>query len=254
MNKKTKFDLRKLLVILLFLIPVVGFILVVIGGMSSNDIVIYIGFAFFPFFGLVSIPYFVKKGINESNTLDKRYRNNISSLDRKFCKNENIDIYRSRVVFETIKNAVLNIFLVIIVMIILLFISGNFFVNDGPSRLRERSIISKILVKSRNIEGAEALIAFFILIFGIPILTYNLTIYIHKVRKVLKKEYKSYYAKVDFSDLKYRIHLEGKTEKYKHILDLYKCIGIRKKDIINKDVIIVNCLDKTYIFPVNKNN
>lgn len=248
-KEKSKFSLSKLLLILLILIPIIGFLLIVV---SDNDTLMFIGFGSFPLFGMLSIPFAIKFGRKYVKELDTNYEESKSNLDKGFNKNENINDYHKRVVFQIIKTAIIAIIAIIIIMIFLLYRSGNIFTDEGQTWLENRSTVSKVFHKNRDIEGGAFLFVFGILTFGIPIIAYAITYYAHKVRFILKRKYISYIGTVDHIDLKYRIHLIGKNDEYKHIIDSYKRIGIRKKDLIGKEVVLVFSLDKVYIFPVNK--
>lgn len=248
--KKNKLNLNKKLLRILYLLLLIGFILIVVGAQNDNDVIMYIGFSLFPLFGILKIPSAIKSANNECKLLDKKYGDRKFNLDKKLLKNENIDIYHSKIVFKTIISVIINVLLILIVMVFLFYIVGYFFVNDGPSRLRECSMVRQILPKYRNIEGVALLIIFGIMIFGIPIFVYYITYNLYKVRMILNKRYSSYCAKVSEIDSKNKVHLIGKTDNYTYILDNYKCIGISRKNILNKDVILVFGLEDVYILPV----
>ena len=236
--------LNNIYIAILILLPIVGFALIGVGAEKDNDRILSIGIILYPIFGILLSPKMAKKELasltNHYNLTNKFNEKNLELV-------ENSEVYNSKIIFKTITNAIFCVLLLIVVMILFFNISGDNLSDEGHLRLENRPIAFKMVRTTNKVEGGSALTFFSIMLFGIPAIVYATTYLSGKIRPVLKKKYKAYKAKVEYVDQDGDIYIISNTVPDR--IDNYKLVGIRKKNIISKDVIVVFTIDETYIFP-----
>lgn len=246
-SKTFKWYLNKVLLVITCLTPLVAIILIAV-SYENNKTLMYISFGLFPFVSIISVPNTILYAIKESKKLESDFVPRKNSLDKKFLQEENKETYKSKILFATIRHFLFLILLTIVVLFIIFWRSGSYFATGGPERTRNRSVIRKILVKSRYVEGRAFLLFFGVVLFVIPILAYNITLFVCNIRAVLRRKYYIYNAKVS-EIVNGTIHIIGKKDTDTYTLKSCKCIGISKKNLMDKNVIVIFILDKIYLIP-----
>ena len=239
--------LHNIYIALLILLPIVGFALIGVGAEKDNDRILSIGIILYPIFGILLSPKMVKIAKKELASLTNHYNLTNKFHEKNLELVENSEVYNSKIIFKTITNAIFCVLLLIVVMILFFNISGDNLSDEGHLRLENRPIAFKMVRTTNKVEGGSALTFFSIMLFGIPAIVYAITYLSGKIRPVLKKKYKAYKAKVEYVDQDGDIHII--SNKSRDSFDNYKLVGIRKKNIVEKDVIVVFTIDETYLFP-----
>lgn len=103
--------------------------------------------------------------------------------------------------FDLIKKTIILAILVITIVFGLLYLSFNFYLNDGPEHLDDRPITLRLFRPSYKAEGGIFLVTMFLLIFGLPIIEYIIAANIHKILLFNKKKYCCYKAIVENIDI-----------------------------------------------------
>lgn len=247
-NKKSlKLKINHLLIALICCTPILTIILLTIGNSTQNSMYIIWSIAIYPILGIIAIPNIILHAFSENKLEEKDFIIRKAFFDKYYISVENTEKYYKMVRLDLIKKSIIAFIVTTVVILSLLILFANWYVNNGPNHLNDRPIILKIFHPSREVEGRIFLITFFLLIFGLPIIEYVISIYIHKIL-LFKKKFCCYKVIVENIDFDHNLHVKSVNNfngfklnrKHKrNVFENFKCIGINEKDILNKEVIMI---------------
>lgn len=253
-NKKTtSWYIDKYLIGFLPVVILTALLFVAFGESDDGKIpLLYIGLAMFPSVGILVTPNgirYAKKDIQGWKTAIFE-KGNLRQIPRSdtFCKITEPLVFHGKLVsmmiLKRIRSTILGILLVSAFSL-----GGTVLIpliDSGRSDRVQGFISTVVHVKAVRAEGVVFFMVLFFVTFGIPILAYNLTNSILTVKQVCRREYVVYRAYVtEMKDGKVYIHHKDQIYSSKDV----SCVGIRQKDVRDRNVILVFVPDAIYLFP-----
>lgn len=221
--------LDKLLILAAAVLVITGIAIMIAASDNDDTVMVSVGAAMLPGAGLLITPRVIISAIREK----RGWKNNM--LDNKllredfFCEISDPSPYHKRICSAVIREALLN-FLALIGVLAFFIVAG-------------------IITLNGNIDANAVgifLIMLGILIFIIPILAYNVTCAVCRIRIARRREYPVYRSQVKTVD-GYNMKIVGKLGVYK--FKYCKCIGIKADDIYETNAVLAFVPDEVYLFP-----
>lgn len=252
-KKTTSWYIDKYLIGFLPVVILTGLMFVAFGESDDGKIpLLYIGLAMFPSVGILVAPNGVrysKKDMQGWKTAVFE-KGNLRQIPRSdtFCKITEPLTFHGKLVFIMLMKRIRSTILGIILVTVFSF-GGTVLIPllDSVRSDGAQGLFSAVLhVKAVRAEGFVFFMILFFVTFGIPILAYNLTNTILTMKRVCRREYVAYRACVaEMKDGKVYIHHKEKIYSSKDV----SCVGIRQKDVHDRNVILVFVPDAIYLFP-----
>lgn len=254
-KKPIKWYINSILIFLICCTLILISILLIFGSATENGMyIIWI----YPILSIIAVPNTIIHAIND-NKFQEEFDSRKEFLDKYYIGVDNTEKYYKIIMSDQIKKAIISSGIIIAIILGLLCLLFNFYLNDGPGHLDDRPIILKLFRPSYKVEGRIFLVTMLLLIFGLPSIVYNIASNIHKLLVLRKKKYICYKViveNIDFRDSLYikstkdiNINKFKSLKKHKkNIYKDYKCVGISKKEVINKEVIMILTPGYAYFF------
>lgn len=260
-NKKPiKWYINSILIFLICCTPILMIILLYIGNTTGNRMCVIWSIAIYPIVSIIVVPNTIIHAISD-NKFQEEFDSRKEFLDKYYIKVDNTEKYYKIIISNQIKRAVISSVIIITIVFGLLCLVFNFYLNNGPEHLDDRPIILKLFRPSYKVEGRIFLVTMLLLIFGLPSIVYSIASNIHKLLVFRKKKYFCYKVIVENIDFRDSLYIKSTKDtdinKFKslkkhkkNIYNDYKCIGISKKEVINKEVIMI--LTPGYVYLLNE--
>lgn len=267
-NKITiKSIVNKTLIGIFLSAPIIIVILMIIADSRQDNFYYAISIAIYPILGIVASPNIILHAIKNNKEEDEEFYSKKKYLDSHYTVIDNVDKYYKFVKRKITIKAIVNIILIIVVILYLSYCSCNWYLNGGIENLNNRPLVSKLLRSNTKIEGGVFFSTILLVLFGVPVIIYGIAVNLHR-RFTFSKDkiscYRTIIANFDLKDWIYiktgdddknvyynhKIHKDYnrfKKIKAKSGFKYYKCIGISKKDIIDKEVTVILIPEFAYL-------
>lgn len=231
-NKQNKNKRRKALnktLIAAAVFAAAGVVICMVSAYRGNTAMMLAGLGMIPGTGIIITPYIVNDALKDIG--DWKSKSDKKQLLRESFIHQVKDPtpYHNKVLFGVIREGILNLGVLIIM------------------------IAFALIVQLTDLEYATGsdllkpiLIAFLIMIFLIPMLAYNITNLVYRIRTVLRREYYAYSAVVHIVDFR-DMWITGKYGTYE--FNYCVCLGIRAKNVNDTKAILVFLPDEVYLIP-----
>ena len=261
MNDKKKKPIRWYINATLFLgaccTPILMIILLIIGNTTEKEIYIILGIAICPILSIVAVPNAIIYAV-KSNKFKDEFESRKRFLDKYYVCVDDEGKYYKIIIFDLIKKTIISSVLIVTLVFGLLYLSCNFYINDGPNHLNDRPIASRLLRPSYKVEGGIFLVTMLLLLFGLPSIAYIIALNINKIVTFCKNKYFCYKVIVENIDLSDNLYIKStkdtnrnkfkSLEKHKkNIFKQYKCLGISKEKALNTEVIMILIPGDSYL-------
>lgn len=234
--------------ILLFLVccaPIVTIVLSIIGNKTDNRMLVIWSVAIYPVISVIAVPNAIMHAVSDKSFADRKL-----FFDKYHSKIDDDGKYRQLILPDLLKRTVISSLAIICVVLGLLFMVFNFYLNDGPSHLSDRPTILRLFRPDYKAEGGIFLLTMLLLIFGLPLIAHTIATGLHRISLLKRNRYFCYKVFVESIDSKDKLHVrttkDFKDKDFKHIKNLkqntfddFNCVGMEKEDARNKEVILV---------------
>lgn len=262
-NKQKTTIIKKINAVLLFLIccsPIATIVLAIIGNKTDNRLCTIWSVAIYPVISAIAVPNAILRAVSD-NRFKEDFTERKTFFDKHHTKTDDVGEYRQMILPDLIKTAIISSVAIIAVFLGMLYLSFNFYLNDGPSHLADRPTILRLFRPDYKAEGGIFLLTMLLLILGLPLIAHTIASGVHRISLFRKNRYSCYKVHIENVDSKGKLHvrttkdINGKGIKHiknlkKNTFDDFKCIGMKKEDIINKDMILVLIPGYAYILNV----
>ena len=267
-NKKTiKSIINKILIGMIICTPIVTVVLMIMADAQQNDFYSVMSIAIYPILGIITSPNVIMYAIKNNKEENEEFYSKKEYLDKHYTVIDDIDKYYKMIKRKLTIKTIINIILIITVILYLSYCTYNLHVNGVEEYLNNRPLVFKILRSNTKVEGGILVSTFLLLIFAVPAIIYGITVNLHRRFTFSKDKIRCYRAIVSNLDLKDWIYIktgdDDKNVYYNHKIHkdynkfikikekngfkYYKCIGINKKEIINKEVTVVVMPEFAYL-------
>ena len=167
--------------------------------------------AIYPILSIIAVPNTIIHAISD-NKFQEEFDSRKKFFDKYYIGVDNIEKYYKIIMSDLIKKAVISSVIIIIIVLGLLCLSFNFYLNDGPGHLDDRPIMLRFFRPSYKAEGGIFLVTMLLLIFGLPSIAYNIASNIHKVVVFRKKKYFCYKVIVENIDFRDNLYIKSTND------------------------------------------
>ena len=226
--------------------------LTVITLQPGDGIVNYlVGFAIFPFIGIITTPNVVKHVKKDTEKWKHIFYKNGNLENVKKTK----DYYRikppvafeKKLLFAVYRNQFLNVLVVIAIMAFIIFLSIHHMTTDQS--FTDNMITNVLQTRANRRFGFIFFLMLIFLAFGIPIIAYYIAHSIRKIKVVKNHEYIVYHAIVtSVNSGKITIFDGNKRYTYNYCT----CVGIKEKNIHRTPANLIFIPDDVFLFPDNE--
>ena len=267
-NKKTiKSTINKILIGIIICTPIAIIILMIMSDATQDNFYHVINIAIYPILGIIASPNIIMHAIKNNKEENEEFYSKKEYLDKHYTIIDDIDKYYKLTKRRMTIKTIINIILTIIVILYLSYCTYNLHVNGVEEYLNNRTFIAKLIRSNTKVEGGILVSTFLLLVFAVPTIIYGITVNLHRRLTFSKDKIRCYRAIVSNFDLKDWIYIktcdDDKNVYYNHKIHkdynkfikikakngfkYYKCIGIDKKDIIDKEVTVVVIPEFAYL-------
>ena len=219
---------------------------------SGEGVINYlVGFAIFPFIGIITTPNVIKYVIKDTEKWKHIfYKNgnleNTKKLDKYYRVKPPV-AFEKKLLFAVYKNQFLNVLVVIGVMAVIIFLSVNYMATDHS--YTDNVITNIIQIRANRSFGCIFFSMIIFLTFGIPIIAFYISNSLKKIRIVRNHEYIVYHAIVTSVDNSKITIFDGNIHyTYKYCT----CVGIKEKNINRTPATLIFVPDDVFLFPDNE--
>lgn len=241
-------------VVLVIILILIGLGIAISSADNDDTVGIVIGLALLPGSGIVAAPAAVRSARKDSKKWQEKlfkdedgdsFRTPLLK-ERFFYTVTDPSPYHERLLKGVKRRAVTNA--VALVVLLILAIAGCLYgLENGPSD-------PNLTKREADMDMAQlGLIVVFLTIFIIPIIAYNITCTIHRVRIVSERKYLAYHAVVTYVDLFEMCITSQEDTQYKreYKFSQCKCLGIRRRKVKNTEVVLFFIPDEVFLIPVD---
>ena len=226
--------------------------LTVITLQPNDGIINYlIGFAMFPFIGIITTPNIVRYVKKDTETWKHIfYRNGNLQNTKKSDKYYRVKppvAFEKKLLLAVYKNQFLNVLVVIGIMAVIIFVCGHYMVTDHSYT---DNVVTNIMITRANRSfGFVFFLTLIFLAFGIPIIAFYISNSLKKIGTVRNHEYIVYHAIVtSVRNSKITIFDGNVHYTYKYCT----CVGIKEKSINRTPATLIFIPDDVFLFPDNE--
>ena len=267
-NKTTiKSIINKILIGIILCAPIITVILMIIADSRQDNFYYAISIAICPMLGIIASPNIIMYAIKNSKKEDEDFYSKKEYLDANYTVIDNIDKYYKMIKRKITIKIIINIILIIVVVLYLSYCAYNWYVKGGVESLNNRPLIFKLLRSKTKVEGRMFFSTILLQLFAVPTIIYGITVNLYRRLTFSKDRIRCYRAIISNFDLKDWIYIktgdDDKNVYYNHKIHkdynrfkkikeksgfkYYKCIGISKKEIIDKEVTVVFVPEFAYL-------
>lgn len=221
--------------------------------LQPNDGIInaLIGFAMFPFIGIITTPNIVRYVKKDTETWKHIfYRNGNLQNTKKSDKYYRVKppvAFEKKLLHAVYKNQFLNVLVVIGIMAIIIFVCGHYMVTDHS--YTDNVVTNIMITRAHRSFGFVFFLTLIFLAFGIPIIAFYISNSLKKIGVVRNHEYIVYHAIVT-SVRNYKITIFDGNVHYTY--KYCTCVGIKEKEINRTPATLIFIPDDVFLFPDNE--
>lgn len=210
-----------------------------------------IGFAMFPFIGIITTPNIVRYVKKDTETWKHIfYRNGNLQNTKKSDKYYRVKppvAFEKKLLLAVYKNQFLNVLVVIGIMAVIIFVCVHYMVTDHSYT---DNVVTNIMITRANRSfGFIFFLTLIFLAFGIPIIAFYISNSLKKIGVVRNHEYIVYHAIVtSVRNGKITIFDGNVHYTYKYCT----CVGIKEKEINRTPTTLIFVPDDVFLFPDNE--
>ena len=210
-----------------------------------------IGFAIFPFIGIITTPNIIKYVRKDTEKWKHIfYRNGNLQNTKKSDKYYRVKppvAFEKKLLHAVYKNQFLNVLVVIGIMAVVIFVCGRYMVTDHS--YTDNVVTNIMITKANRSFGFIFFLTLIFLAFGIPIIAFYISNSLKKIRTVRNHEYIVYHAIVtSVRNSKITIFDGNVHYTYKYCT----CVGIKEKNINRTPATLIFVPDDVFLFPDNE--